>query len=338
MSQIKITHTHADGTLIEGSRKGDGVWETLKDLRDNWRYFRSLGQIGLGQSRDKSAMTHRINRAAEALRQAGHEAVTEIDNTGRRSFAEVEADRYDRADDRAERYTGRSEAATANGERMWDETTRVYEQLNGQPILVGHHSERRHRNLLDKTQAKEHRAVGELKRGTYWANRAESAEGYRDGREALGTTLRRIEKLEAEDRLIQRRLDGTDPYQGHGEPAAGDYREQISTRQADIADELAYWRAHVERRKAEGVKVWGREDFAKGDFVRFVGKWFEVLRVSAKSVTVPAMCNDGHVVTKANARLSWTDTAPYHEVSGRKSAAEMAAILADAERIMELAG
>ena len=33
MSDIKITHTHADGTLIEGSRKGDGVWEILLELR-----------------------------------------------------------------------------------------------------------------------------------------------------------------------------------------------------------------------------------------------------------------------------------------------------------------
>lgn len=334
---ITITHTHADGTLVSGSRKGDGVYDILRGLRDNWRYFPSIRQIGLGQSRDKAADTYKIKRAAEALRAGGHEVTTEVDNGGRRSFAEVEADRYVRAGDRAATYGDRSEAATANGERMWSETTRVYEQLNGQPILVGHHSERRHRNLLEKTQAKEHRAVGELKRGDYWASRARSAEGYRDGREALGTTLRRIEKLEAEDRQIQRRLDGTDPYMGYGEPATGDYRERLTVRQADIADELGYWRAHVERRKSEGVKVWSREDFTKGDFVKFCGKWYEVLRVNAKSVSIPAMCNDGRVVTKAEARLRWNDTAPYHEVSGRKSAQEMAAILAEADRRMELA-
>ena len=27
---ITITHTHADGTLIEGSAKGDGVYDVLK--------------------------------------------------------------------------------------------------------------------------------------------------------------------------------------------------------------------------------------------------------------------------------------------------------------------
>jgi hypothetical protein len=60
MSSITITHTHEGGTLIGGSAKGDGVYETLKGLRTSWRYFPSLRQIGLGQSRDKSAQTWKM--------------------------------------------------------------------------------------------------------------------------------------------------------------------------------------------------------------------------------------------------------------------------------------
>ena len=121
MSDIKITHTHADGTLIEGSRKGDGVWETLKGLHDNWRYFRSLGQIGLGQSRDKAAMMHRINRAADALRAAGHEVAASVDETQRRSVAESEADRRERAEDQGRRYSERSERVGAQA--AWQAST-----------------------------------------------------------------------------------------------------------------------------------------------------------------------------------------------------------------------
>ncbi len=330
---ITISHTHADGTLIEGSSKGDGVYDILKGLGGNWRYFPSIRQIGIGQSRDRNADTYTISRAAEALRAAGHEVTVEIDESDRRSFAEAEAERYQRAGDRAERYEQRAETATATGERMWSETSRVYEQLNGQPILVGHHSERRHRNLLDKTHAKERRAMGEIKRGDYWAGRAQSAEGYRDGREALGTTLRRIEKLEAEQRQLQRRLTGTGlAIHGEDTPATGDYAERLTVRLADIADELPYWRQHVAAREASGVKVWSRADFAKGDYVKFCGRWFEVQRVSAKSVTIPAMISDGPIVTKANSRLSWTDTVPYDKVTGRTSAEEMAEIMAEVER------
>ena len=150
------------------------------------------------------------------------------------------------------------------------------------------------------------------------------------------TTLRRIAKLEADERDIKRRLTGRADYyrDDAGElkcrlvKPEGDYLERLQVRAATVADELAYWRQHVARQEAEGVKVWSAADFAKGDFVHFIGAWYEVLRVNAKSITIPAMISDGAVVTKANSRLSWTDTVPYHKVKGRKSAAEMASALA----------
>ena len=117
---ITITHTHADGTLITGSAKGDGVYEVLKGLRDNWRYFPSIRQIGLGQSRDHNAHTYKINRAAEALRAAGHEVTVTVDESQRRSVAEIEADRAERAEARAERYEERSERVGAKAQADYD--------------------------------------------------------------------------------------------------------------------------------------------------------------------------------------------------------------------------
>ena len=109
-----------------------------------------------------------------------------------------------------------------------------------------------------------------------------------------------------------------------GEPAAGEWRERLLVRREEIAGELEYWREHVASRQAEGVKIWSKADFAKGDYVHFRRKWYEVLRVNAKSVTIPAMINGGRIVSAATNAMSWTDTVPYHEVSGRKSAEEMA--------------
>lgn len=105
---ITITHSHADGTLIEGSRKGDGAYEVLLELRrqrlGNWRYFPGLRRIGLGQSRDKPAQQWRIDRAADALRAAGFDVDVEVSEGEPRSFAEAEAERYDRAGERADRH------------------------------------------------------------------------------------------------------------------------------------------------------------------------------------------------------------------------------------------
>lgn len=337
MSQIKITHTHADGTLIEGSRKGDGVWETLKGLHDNWRYFRSLGQIGLGQPRDKAAMTHRINRAAEALRTAGHEVSTEIDETQRRSVEEIEADRAQRAEQRAEGLAEAAERRNAQATADYDRAHQMADAIPlGQPILVGHYSEGRDRRYRDRIHNTFGRAFEGMDEAKELGRRAESAEATQAHRESVPTTLRRIEKLEADERDLLRRVEGgtrgRHPYTYEAAPATGERLERLNAALAGIREQLTYWRDHVAKRQAEGVKVWSREDFTKGDYVQFLGTWYEVVRVSAKSVTIPAMINDGHIVHKDGNRCTWTDTVPYHKVRGRKSAAEIAEIIAEVER------
>jgi hypothetical protein len=328
---ITITHTHADGTLLEGSAKGDGVYDVLKGLRDNWRYFPSIRRIGIGQSRDRNADPYKIKRAAEALRATGHDVTVEIDESDRRSFAEAEAERYERAEMRADYHEEHAGKAASAASAAWQAEHGILDMIPmGQPILVGHHSERRHRRDLDRAENLRRRASAEEDRAGYHADRAESAERFQASRESVPTTLRRIEKLEAEQRLLQRRLDGSgSEVYGQHEAATGAYAERLRVRLADITEELAYWREHVAKRQAEGVKIWSREDFTKGDYVQFLGGWYAVLRVSAKSVTIPAMINDGPVVHATGNRCTWTDTVPYHKVKGRKSAEEMAAMLAE---------
>jgi hypothetical protein len=329
---IIIRHTRADGTLIEGSRRGDGVWEVLKTLHDNWRSFRSLGALGIGQSRDKAAQRWKIDRAAAALRAAGFTVEVEIDDiTPGRSVAEIEADRYERADRRAGYHADRAKACEDEAARRWEAERGIRDAIPmGQPILAGHHSERRHRRDLARADAHAQAGLEATRKRDYHQDRAEVAEHYRAGRENVPAALRRIEALGAEQRQIQRRLDGTDRFMNYGEPATGEWKARLTARLAEVAEELAYWHAHVERRQAEGVKVWSRADFTKGDFVQFLGRWFEVLRVNAKSVTIPAMISGGLVVTRANSRLGWTDLVPYHKVTGRMSADEAAVLLAGA--------
>jgi len=336
---ITITHTHAEGTLIEGSAKGDGVWEILKATGRNWRYFRSLGQIGLGQSRDQAAKTWVIEQAAKALREAGHEVTVTIDNTITRSFAEAEAERYERAERRADWHAEHAGNAAAASDAAYETSRRIGDMIPlGQPILVGHHSERRHRRDIERIDNAMRRSVDEAKRSDYHADRAEAAEKFQARRESVPTTLRRIEGLEAERRIWQRALDGepsnrtlrnreTDAYV----PAHGKYLERVKFEIEQLDEQLTYWRDVVAKAEASGVKVWSKADFTKGDYVRFLGTWYEVIRVSAKSVTIPAMINDGPVVHKDGNRCTWTDTVPYHKVKGRKSAEEMAEILAKAE-------
>lgn len=344
MTSITITHTHAEGTLIEGSAKGDGVWEILQELRrlgqGNWRSFRSLGCLGLGQSRDKPAQQWQIDKAAGALRTAGFDVDVKIDEGESRPFAEIEAERYGRAEERAGRYEGYADNAAARSDAAYNRSHQIAERFaGGQPILIGHHSEGRARRDQERIHSSMRKSIDEGKKADYHAQRAAAAERYKDHRESVPVTLRRIGKLEAEQRLIQRRLDGTDQFCGFGVPAADEYGERISRRHDDISGELEYWRAHIAAQEAEGVKIWSRADFTKGDYVRYMGRWYEVERVNPKSLSVPNGDNDHllpvvtrALVTHAMGPSQWVGKVTYDEVRGRKSAAEMAAVLAAAHK------
>lgn len=191
------------------------------------------------------------------------------------------------------------------------------------------------------------RSIAESDKADYHAGRAAAAGSYREHREDVPRTLRRIEKLEAEARGVQRGLDGRLDYVSDGngghklalvKPGDG-YREQLERRADRLAGELGYWREHVAAREAEGVKVWSRADFAKGDYVHNGYGWYQVERVNPKSLSVPHGINDHllKVVTRdkvvhAMGPSQWTSKVTYDEVRGRKTAAEMAGALAGPAR------
>lgn len=346
---ITITHTHEGGTLIGGSRKGDGVYEILKGLYGNWRYFPSLRQIGIGQSRDKAADTYKIGRAAEALRAAGHEVSVEIDDTQRRDVATIEAERAERAEARAERYSERAERRDTEAHETYARARQMSEAIPfGQPAMPDHHSYGRdmsYRRRMGRTYDRAFEGMAEAER---LAGRAQAAEANQSHRESIPATLRRIAKLEADERRVQRDLagrmdwvdDGNGGYACKLVQPGPKYRAQLERRAAEFAEQLAYWRGHVAKAEAEGVKVWSRDDFARDDFALSRGTWYQVQRVNAKSITVMWGTNIGRLpaVTRDNVRHALgpsdrTGTISYDDIQGRKSAAEMTEVLAQAETV-----
>jgi biotin operon repressor len=314
---LTFRHAPATGTVLEGSSKGDGAFGVLKDLRaqgrGNWRYHPEVG-IYLRGSREKTfyRVKSYVEEAAEALRAAGFAVETEHDSGPRRTFGEAEADRYGRAENRAEYHGEKAGNAAARSDAAFKAEHSILDRIPpGQPILIGHHSERRHRRDLKRADAHRDRAMFEAGKARYHADREKSADQFRAGREALGTTRRRIERLEAEERGIVRNLDGytftRGGYRDVHRPAAGDYREDQLFRLEQVRDELGYWRAHVEALQNDGVKIWTADDFKKGDLVQHSTGWYEVIRVNKKSLTVPDYFIKGRTMTMS-----------YDRVTGRK--------------------
>ncbi|MFK8848371.1 hypothetical protein [Streptomyces sp. Ac-502] len=66
-------------------------------------------------------------------------------------------------------------------------------------------------------------------------------------------------------------------------------------------------------------------DFQRGDFAKYRGTWYEVLRVHNTSVTIPHLHLhiSGGVVRAGDVRPGWTWTAPYAGLAGRMSEEEM---------------
>ncbi|MFF1626515.1 DUF3560 domain-containing protein [Streptomyces sp. NPDC058272] len=343
VADIVIRHTHEDGTTVEGSAKGDGVWEALRPL--GWTYRRTPG-IFIRGSRYKVADRWKINRAADAVRALGLSCAVVIEEG--MSFAEREAARSDAAEQRADRFTDRAGRAAASSQSARDASDRIGERFwMGQPILVGHHSEGRARRDQERMHNAMRKSIAEGERAGYWASRAAAADAYERYRKNPGRTLRRIEKLEAERRGVLRERDGVDDKGRTAdvwrrEPSEA-RREELTRRLAEYDEELTYWAETIKEAERRGFKVWGRADFIKGDFVRWRGSWYEVTRVNAKTVTVPHIhaafdggavgAVDGcRVVTRAataeTRHKGSTYTLPYNEVSGRMSAEQMRAALA----------
>lgn len=312
---ITIRHDHENGTLVHGTSKGDGVYELIGPrTAARFRYFPSISMIGIAQSRDHLANRYRINTAAEALRAAGHEVTVEIDDTPR-DVAQAKADRAGRLDDRYDRLTAKAERNTAEAERRHAAADAIAERFaGGQPILVGHHSERRARadhKRMDQNDRAANVAYGKAERAAAAAAVVGSADAYR---ERPGVIIRRIDRLEAELRQTMHRINGTRPandwrgayYAPEAKPATGEWLAQCEARKTFLEHQLAADREALAEHEANGYLRLTRESVHKGDVVKWGATWGDgvhgatVTRVNPKTVTLD--------------RRSWPRTLPYEQI------------------------
>jgi hypothetical protein len=78
---------------------------------------------------------------------------------------------------RVERLNKRADSRGASGRAKLNRADQLTERIPmGQPILVGHHSERRHRNTITKAQDLTRSGIGELREAEELRRRAEAAE------------------------------------------------------------------------------------------------------------------------------------------------------------------
>jgi hypothetical protein len=113
----------------------------------------------------------------------------------------------ERAEQRAERFEDYRERRTDDAHRAHQAVTAIADNIPlGQPILVGHHSERHARRDAERIENGMRRAVRLWDTAQYWKYRAASAIRNAKYKELPGVRHRRIKDLEADKRSHERNI------------------------------------------------------------------------------------------------------------------------------------
>jgi hypothetical protein len=307
---LVITHTPEAGTLIDGTAKGDGTAPILK--RCGWRWGRSISTWYLAHSRDRRPKLHIITRTQAELTRAGYDVSLDIDDTVR-AAVEVEAATAARAADRVKALEVKADRRRADEARAWKKADDTLGRLpeGGEPIKVGHHSEKRHRRDVQSAHTSLGRAVEAQQDVEAVEARLRAAQSATARRYSPGAVARRIDKLEAQLRGTERILNGYTrskgtPYAEWQPPAAGAARTHHESVRAEVVDKIAYWTAVRDEQIATGQATnYSKDTVSKGDRVRVWGHWRTVVRANPKTVSLAT-------------GYSWTDKVAYHEIEDVK--------------------
>ncbi|WP_367404027.1 DUF3560 domain-containing protein [Kocuria marina] len=244
----------------------------------------------------------------------------EADDTAR-PVAEVEADRAARQEARAKALAEKAQrkaARAADAQRAADAAAARLPE-GGEPIKVGHHSETRHRNVIDRAWNAQGRAIRADEDATEAQRRASAATNTTAHRYSPAIVAGRIDRLEAEGRKLARQLDGYTadrgtPYAEAIPAATGRRREAIQADATENADALAYWRGVRAQQLAAGEAAdYSAETIHAGDRIKVGGTWWTVARANAKTCAL---------YFDAERKITSSYRAPYGKITSHQPASK----------------
>lgn len=298
---ITIIHSYADGTMLDGTTREDTARGTdAREVlhRNGWKWAPSIEAWAVRGSRWHAPQRQKIQATADGLREAGFDVAVDINvEVTVDDVATAEEERHTRAEDRADMYAERAARHEARSEALHQAETEMGRRIPfGQPVLEGHHSERRDRRYRARMHAKGEQSRELAMRAERERQRLDTVTTHAAVRDTPTAVAARIEQRE------------TDLRRGN---VRADERPQ---REA----ELEYWRAVRQRQIAEGqAPVYSKDTIRKGDLVQRRNRahsWERVVRVNAKSVSVG--------LWKEQSGKWNTTTVPYHQITAHRSVTE----------------
>lgn len=259
----------------------------------------TLGTWGIPHSRDRQLKTHIIDRARTASNKQGHTVTLDIDNTHRDTATASRPRLVANKTVPTRLFDAKQHAATTRPTPHGNATTTPPpHSRRSASSSTSATSERRHRNALDKAWNSIGTAVHAQNDADEAERRAHVASRTTEHRYNPVIVANRIDKLEAEQRAIQRRLiatpapsptspGGQETHEETTTAATGDYRQAITERMAQRADDIADGTIRADDRRRPHRRLQSRDTIAKGDQIkiRFHG-WVPVVRANPKTVSV----------------------------------------------------
>lgn len=204
----------------------------------------------------------------------------------------------DRAELRAERFASYESRRSTEANDAREAVSAITDHIPlGQPILVGHHSERRARRDAERIEKGMRRAVHLWEAAEYWQRRAKSALQHAKYKERADVRYRRIKTLEAEVRRLEASFTpapkvAPSTYEGKtmvwvGATARGGQWVEEATLPA-IRERAQRWLDHLAKRLAyehamlgeQGGVATDHHDLAVGGRVLVRQEWLTIVRVN----------------------------------------------------------
>lgn len=211
----------------------------------------------------------------------------QLQDHGRESFAEQIDSKIARDLAKAARYQGYAANAEARAKSRGETADKIMSFIPpGQPILVGHHSERRHRRDIERISNNIKKSVEERDKAEYLRGRAFdlSCSGEElEKRRYVGNRIKDAQKsLRALERWAHESLGRSN-------------QEDLQLRISQAREKLNFWQdrlAEINAKMSEdGEAVGSPETINIGDHVYYKGSWMPVVRVNKRTVTVSHWLN-----------------------------------------------
>lgn len=213
------------------------------------------------------------------------------------SFAEQVEREQKRAEARAERMETRAEKAERESSQASSNAINMLKVIPlGQPILIGHHSERRHRRLLEKSDNAMRKSIELDEKAKYYNDRAESAKYTAEGAKFKNVNylLNRIAECKKHIRELNRYLSGVNLVnRTTGERGTKENPLPISDRQREAwTNQVNEWTEKLNFFTAKLQEIGGgqmtaeRLKEARPKYVKVGGKWWPLARINRDTVTV----------------------------------------------------